>query len=134
MEHLKTRVYTGSITLHGYASSMTYPWGVALDDPHTLDDNAYTAVTSKAAEKNGYRYGTMAKVVYPARGTYEDFVYWKYGMWSLLIELASGSTTDIQQTVEAMTVWFDGIDRTPSTQNALNSHCREAGRLDLRNE
>ena len=128
------RAYVGSVTLHGYIGTMTYPWGVNVSDPRTHDHNAFASVTAKAAAVNGYRHGTSTDVVYPADGTYEDWAYWKHGNWSLLIEMKDGSVSDVSKTVDAMFVYFDGLDQAPSTHHALQTVCQRAGALDLRNE
>ncbi len=81
MDHMKTRVYSGTLTVHGYVGSLTYPWGVFANISHTLDHNQYEKITAKAAAINGYRHGTHTDVVYPANGTYEDYAYFQHGMW-----------------------------------------------------
>lgn len=134
MEHLKTRVYSGSLTVHGYVGSLTYPWGVDADDVHTQDHNHFESITAKAAAINGYRYGTSTDIVYPADNTYEDFAYWKYGMWSLLLEMRNGSQQDIVDTTKAMLVYFDQLAATPSTKNQFTAHCQKMRGPDLRLE
>lgn len=134
MEHLTTRTYVGSLTVHGYVGALTYPWGVNVSNPQTLDQNAFEKITKKAAELNGYRYGTSTDVVYPVDGAFEDYTYWKHGIWSLLLELRDGSASDIQRTSDAIFTYFDGIDSSPSTKNQLTSACQRAGALDLHNE
>lgn len=128
------RAYVGSVTLHGYIGTMTYPWGVNVSDPRTRDHNAFERVTRKAAEVNGYRYGTSTDVVYPADGTYEDWAYWKHGNWTLLIEMKDGSASDVTKTVDAMFVYFNELDQAPSTHHALESGCQRAGALDRGDE
>lgn len=123
MDHLKTRVYTGSLTVHGYVGSLTYPWGVDADDVHTQDHNQFEQITAKAAAINGYRYGTSTDVVYPADNTYEDYAYWKHGMWSLLLEMRNGSQDDIESTTKAMFAYFDQLDSSPSLKNQFTGHC-----------
>lgn len=131
MKLLTTRVYTGAVTLHGYIGSMTYPWGIAVGNTHTLDHNAYAQITAKAAEQNGYQYGTSTDIVYPCDGTYEDYVYWKHGAWSLLIELQSGNPTDVDKTADALLTWFSLLDSSPSTKNQLTSACLRDKPIDL---
>lgn len=121
--HLSTRVYSGSLTVHGYVGALTYPWGVDADNLHTLDHNQFDSITSKAAAINQYRYGTSTDVVYPADNTYEDFAYWKYGMWSLLLEMRDGSQSDIVSTAKAVQVYFDLLDSSPSIKNQFTGHC-----------
>ncbi len=123
IEFAKTRVYTGSLTVHGYVGALTYPWGVDADNLHTQDHNAFDQMTKKAAEINGYRFGTSTDVVYPADNTYEDYAYWKHGMWSLLLEMASGSQSDIEKTSLATMAFFDQLDSSPSLKNQFTGHC-----------
>ncbi|NDD04525.1 MAG: hypothetical protein EB078_06440, partial [Proteobacteria bacterium] len=96
MELLASRPFTGSATLHGFVGTFTYPWGIAVKNDHTLDHNRFVEITSKAAEINGYRYGTSTEIVYPCDGSFEDYAYWKHGAWSLLVELRNGSSQDIK--------------------------------------
>lgn len=132
--HMKTRIYTGSVTVHGYVGSLTYPWGVNVANTHTLDHNEYEKITQNAAEVNNYRYGTSTDIVYPADGTYEDYVYWKHGMWSILLELRNGSQQDIESTTQALFVYFNQLTSSPSNKHDLTSQCQRAGHLDLANE
>lgn len=134
MDFAASRPFAGSLTVHGYAGALTYPWGVSVSNTHTNDHNAYVSITQKAAAMNGYRFGTSTDIVYPVDGAYEDYVYWKHGMWSLLLELKDGSTTDIERTEKAITYYFDQIDSTPSTQNQLTSSCSRNMKPDLHNE
>lgn len=123
MSSLGTRVYSGSLTVHGYVGALTYPWGVDADNLHTQDHNQFDQITAKAAAVNHYRYGTSTDVVYAADNTYEDFAYWKYGMWSLLLEMANGSSSDIESTAKAVQVYFDLLDSSPSTKHEFTGHC-----------
>src|SRR3989338_4808287 len=123
MALLESRVFAGSVTVHGYDGSITYPWGLFTNNTHTQDHNLYHQIFSKAAQENGYRVGTAADIVYPANGCYEDFVYWKYGAWSLLLELRDGSTNDIARTVRSMAVFFDQINSSPSQTHSFLGGC-----------
>jgi len=132
MQFLETRTFSGSLTVHGYAAALTYPWGVSVTNTHTHDHNLFEKITRKAAELNGYQYGTSTDIVYPCDGAYEDYVYWKYGMWSMLLELKDGSANDISRTVKSY--YFDQLDSTPSTQHTLNSQCSKDRGPDMRFE
>ncbi len=134
MDFMKTRTFAGSLTVHGYLGAMTYPWGVDVNDTHTLDHNYFQQITEKAADIAGYRYGTSTDIVYPCDGAFEDYSYWKYGMWSLLLELENGSASDIQSSVAGITSYFDELAASPSSKNQLKSQCQRSGRADLRLE
>ena len=128
MAHLKTRTYTESLTVHGYVGSLTYPWGVDADDVHTKDHNQFEQITKKAAAINGYRYGTSTDIVYPADNTYEDYAYAQHGMWSLLLEMRSGSASDIDLTTQASFAYFDQLDASPSLKNQFTGNCTRGSR------
>jgi carboxypeptidase T len=130
----KSRIFSGSVTVHGYDGSLTYPWGLYADNYKTQDDNQYQQIFSKAAQLNGYRVGTAAEVVYPANGCYEDYVYWKHGMWSLLLELASGSDSDINGTVKAIASFYDQLNSSPSDKSQFLGKCTSHRGPDLRVE
>jgi carboxypeptidase T len=128
------RTYVGSLTVHGYVGALTYPWGVSTSNTHTADHNTFAKITEKAAEHNGYQVGTSTDVVYPCDGSYEDYAYWKHGMWSLLLELKNGDVTDIQNTSLAIASYYDQLDSTPSTHHDLNGECGRSRKPDLHNE
>jgi len=134
MDLLKTRTFVGSVTVHGYEGSLTYPWGVDADNTHTQDHDIFDSITAKAAALNSYRYGTSTDIVYPADGAYEDFVYWKYGIWSLLLELRDGSASDVQNTTKAIASYFDSLNASPSVKNQFTAHCNNALNFALRAE
>jgi hypothetical protein len=134
MDYLKSRVFVGSVTVHGYVGSLTYPWGVDAYDTHTLDHNLFDSITEKAAALNGYKYGTSTDIVYPADNTYEDYAYYKHGLWSLLLELRNGSSNDVQTTTEALFTYFDALDSSPSLKNQFTSQCKRDRRPDLHME
>lgn len=134
MNELKKRSYTGSLTVHGYVGALTYPWGVSTTNTHTNDHNAFESATRKAAEINGYRYGTSTDIVYPVDGAFEDYAYWKHGAWSLLLELRDGSPSDIARTSDAVFTYFGELNSSPSVQNTMTGVCSRAGALDLHNE
>lgn len=120
---LATRTFAGSVTIHGYLTSLTYPWGLHTDTYDTQDRNRYDEIVRQAAEQNHYPYGNGAKVLYPANGCYEDYVYWKYGTWSMLVEIDSGTPDDIARTVPAVATFFNLLDSSASTHNVFTGKC-----------
>lgn len=134
MNFLKIRIFSGNVTVHGYDGSFTYPWGMNVTDPTTLDNNLFQQIFSKAATHNGYQVGNSGQVVYPAEGCYEDYIYWKHGHWSLLLELRDGSTSDIEKTAKAIAAYYDLLDSSPSTKNQFNTTCAKQPLRDLRFE
>lgn len=131
---LGVRSFAGSVTTHGYVGNFTYPWGFYTDNNKTLDDNKYREMFHKIADINGYSFGNSGDAIYPANGCYEDFVYWKHGSWSLLVELLNGSTNDVASTVPAISEFFNLIDSTPSSKNQFQANCTYHRGADLRRE
>lgn len=130
-----TRSFVGSVTVHGYDGSLTYPWGFYTDNYDTLDKNYFDALFAKAAEKNGYKHGNGAELIYAANGCYEDYVYWKYGSWSLLLELRDGSAKDIDDTVGAIRTFYDQLNSSVSLKNEFQHKCiKQLLERDLRVE
>jgi hypothetical protein len=134
MEFMGTRPFAAAVTAHGYIGNFTYPWGFYTDNNNTLDENRYREVFKKVAEVNGYSYGNAGDAIYPANGTYEDYVYWKHGSWSLLLELRNGSAKDVAGTVPAIARYFDLIDSSPSSKNQFTANCTRHQGPDLRRE
>lgn len=126
MDFLKTRPFAASVTVHGYIGTMTFPWGVNTTNTHSHDHNAYDRMFAQAASYNGYRYGTSTDLIYSAEGTFEDYVYWKHGIWSLLLEMRDGSANDIKTSVPAIQAFFDQVDSSPSTKNQMTGSCSKA--------
>lgn len=134
VNYLTTRPFTASITIHGYIGVLAYPWGFSTSQVRTRDHSLYDSITKQAASHNGYRYGTSTDTIYPAAGTYEDFVYWKHGMWSLLVELYDGSARDLDDTTDAMLAFFENVNSSPSVNNQHDGRCTRSIMLDLHNE
>lgn len=131
MQLLQSRPYTATATIHGYLGAMTYPWGFATTETHTLDDAKYAALMREATQFNRYPYGRSGDVVYPVFGSYEDWVYWKHGVWSVLVELRNGDPRDIVDTTDSLLTFFEQVDSSPSVQNVHQGQCRAHYAVDL---
>lgn len=132
--YLESRPFAGSVTAHGYVGNFTYPWGFYTDNNKTLDENRYHEMFRKIADVNGYSFGNSGDSIYPANGCYEDFVYWKHGSWSLLVELLNGSSKDVASTVPAIAEFYNLIDSSPSAKNQFSANCTRHRGPDLRHE
>jgi hypothetical protein len=119
-------------TLHTYFPAVVYPWGISTQDLA----NAYPEIFQKLVEagtvESRYRVGNSTEVIYPADGAFEDYAYWKHGIWSILFELGfSHSPSDSEiQTMIAQNV--PGLRRmlmtAPTTVAANHSF---TGRCDV---
>ena len=93
---------TVSATLHTYFPAVVYPWGFATSDLVTPSEDLFKSLVHIATQWSHYEVGNSTSVIYPAAGTFEDYAYWKHGIWSLLFELGeshSPSTPDIQSLI-----------------------------------
>jgi len=76
-------------------------------DPNRDLSTAYDAIFNKLANlatiKSGYPTGNSTEVIYSASGTFEDYAFWKHGIWSLLFELGyshSPSESDVEEIID----------------------------------
>jgi len=88
-------------TLHTYWPAVLYPWGNNASDFATFYDNIFIKLANSATFRSGYETGYSGELIYPVDGTFEDYVYWKHGVWSLLFELG-GSHYPSQSDIDKM--------------------------------
>lgn len=117
------RSFTGVVSLHGFVGTLTFPWGINTDQPHTTDHATFVTAASAAAAINGYQTGTSLDVVYAANGTFDDWAYWARGSYTLLVELDGESDADLDRTSDAMFEFFANLPATPSTSHAFTGSC-----------
>jgi carboxypeptidase T len=94
---------TSSATLHTYSPAVLYPWGISTRDTSTPYDNVFKQLGQFATAFSGYAVGNSTELLYPADGTFEDYAYWKHGIWSLLYEMGgthSPSKDKLKEMVE----------------------------------
>lgn len=85
---------TASATLHTYSPAVLYPWGMSTQDLKTEYESTFVGLTKDATVESGYQIGNSAEVLYAADGTFEDYAFWKHGIWSLLFEMGSSHSPD----------------------------------------
>ncbi|MBC7458740.1 MAG: carboxypeptidase [Bdellovibrionaceae bacterium] len=100
-----------SATLHTYSAMVVYPWGISTHDLSTPYDNDYKKLVSAATVESGYQTGNNTELLYPADGTFEDYAYWKHGIWSLLFELGFSHNPDPQAVLNMVNSNNPGIKR-----------------------
>lgn len=111
-----------SVTAHGYVGTFTYPWGFYTSNTKTLDHDKYDSMGKASVKANSYRTGTHADVIYPASGSYEDWAYYKHGIWTMLIELKS-SSGDLSKDCECMLTFFGMAPSEKSKQHQHTGTC-----------
>ena len=98
-----------SATLHTYHPAVVYPWGFSTYDTATPYDDIFTTMVKNATEISRYAFGNSTKVIYPADGTYEDYAFWKHGVWSILFELGYSHSPTQADVDEMIRVNIPGI-------------------------
>lgn len=91
-----------SATLHTYYPGALYPWGVSTNDTKTSYDSEFIRLGDLATQWSKYKVGNSTIELYPADGTFEDYAFWRHGIWSILFELGythSPSQKQIEQMV-----------------------------------
>jgi hypothetical protein len=68
-------------------------------------------VAIAATTKSHYEIGNSTEVIYPANGTFEDYAFWKHGVWSLLFELGTSHSPTDASVREMVRVNVPGLRR-----------------------
>ena len=92
-----------SATLHTYFPAVLYPWGLSTQDLSTPYDSTFIALSKAATVESQYDVGNSTEMLYAADGAFEDYAYWKHGIWSLLFEMGHShnpSDAELKQMVE----------------------------------
>lgn len=100
-----------SATLHTYWPAVVYPWGISTQDLSTPYDQQYMELVKDATRESNYQIGNNTQLLYPADGTFEDYAYWKHGIWSLLFELGFSHSPDPTAIKNMVDVNIPGIRR-----------------------
>ncbi len=83
-----------SATLHTYSPAVLYPWGISTNDLSTPYDKEFIKLAQDATIDSGYPSGNSTEMLYAADGTFEDYAFWKHGIWSLLFEIGFTHSPD----------------------------------------
>jgi hypothetical protein len=100
-----------SATLHTFMPAVAYPWGFATQDLKTPYEDIFKGLGNDATQESKYTVGNSTEVIYPAAGTFEDYAFWKHGIWSLLFELGYSHTPDQNDLNELIAVNVPGLRR-----------------------
>jgi len=119
-----------SATLHTFSPAVLYPFGFSTNDTETKDDSAFINLSKAATVESRYDIGNSKELLYAADGAFEDYAYWKHGIWSLLFEM--GTTHDpsssqmkklIADNVPGLRRFFEMAPRTRSADHAFTGKC-----------
>lgn len=98
-------------TLHTHAPAVLYPWGISTQDLSTPYDDLFIELGKAATVESGYQVGNSTAVLYAADGTFEDYAFWKHGVWSLLFEVGYSHSPSDKDVAELIRVNVPGIRR-----------------------
>lgn len=110
-----------SVTIHGYVGTFTYPWGMYTSNYKTLDHDFYNQVAAASVKANNYRIGTHGDIVYPASGSYEDWAYYKFGVWTMLMEMVS--SPNIDKDANCLVIYYSLMPNSRSNKNQHTGTC-----------
>ncbi|WP_413557006.1 M14 family zinc carboxypeptidase [Bdellovibrio sp. HCB209] len=100
-----------SATLHTHWPAVLYPWGFSTRDVMTKDDAKFIQLSKDAVVESGYEVGNSKDLLYAADGAFEDYAYWKHGIWSLLFEMGNTHTPSESQMTQMVSVNVPGLRR-----------------------
>jgi carboxypeptidase T len=100
-----------SATLHTYYPGVLYPWGISTHDLVTPYESDFIYLAKLAAQDTGYTVGNSTEELYPADGTFEDYAFWKHGIWSLLFEMGFSHSPTQDQIKEMIKGNVPGLRR-----------------------
>lgn len=100
---VESKNVVAAATLHTFFPAVAIPWGISTYDTSTPYDSLFMQLAQGAAQFSHYPTGNSTKLIYPADGTFEDYSFWKLGMWTLLFEMGhthSPNQAQIQQLIK----------------------------------
>jgi carboxypeptidase T len=100
-----------SATLHTFYPAVVYPWGITTRETEVPQLDLFRTLAESATRESRYQVGNSTDVIYPANGTFEDYAYWKHGMWSLLFELGFSHSPGRNQIVGMAEANVTGLRR-----------------------
>jgi carboxypeptidase T len=124
-----------SATLHTFASMVLYPWGLSArgNDLKTPYDDFFIQLGKASALESGYQVGNSTELLYPADGTYEDYAFWKHGIWSLLFEAGSSHSPSQSSVDQMVTQNVPGLRRMMTEAPTTRAEKHDfTGRCDVR--
>lgn len=113
-----------AVSIHGYVGTFTFPWGTNAEDYETLDHAYMEDLARKAVKVNNYKTGTHGGAIYPAAGAFEDWAYYKLGVWSYLLEIKS-PFSDLKKDALSLVEFFKAAPRERSRNVGQSVNCVE---------
>ena len=119
-----------SATMHTFYPAVVYPWGISTQDLSTQYQPQFTKMVNDATVESHYQVGNSTEVIYPADGAFEDWAFWKHGIWSILFEVGTTHTPSQSQIKEMVSTNVPGLRRmfanaptTPAVNHDFTGRC-----------
>lgn len=130
---LASKDIVSAATLHTYYPAVVYPWGIPTQDLSTAYDDVFEQLVRNATIESHYATGNSSDVIYPASGTFEDYAFWKHGIWALLFELGGSHSPGPANIERMVTMNVPGLRRMFEHAPAQRAQRHEfTGRCDYR--
>ncbi|MEC9281170.1 MAG: M14 family zinc carboxypeptidase [Bdellovibrionota bacterium] len=113
-------------TVHGYIGTLTFPWGMFTKNTHTHDHQSFLDLTQYAVKANSYEVGTHADLIYPAEGSFEDYMYLGFGIWTVLLEI--DHNPNISKDANSLVRFFYASPNSRSNQHQHTADCKSMRR------
>lgn len=110
-DFVATQGIVSSATLHTFSPAVLYPWGLSTRDISTVYDSLFINLAKSAAIESRYDVGNSKALLYAADGTFEDYAFWKHGVWSLLFEMGFSHSPNQNSVREMIQVNVPGLRR-----------------------
>lgn len=141
-DFLEREQIVASATLHTYSPAVVYPWGMSTHDLSTPYDDLFAGLCKAATVESGYASGNNTQLIYPADGTFEDYAFWKHGVWSILFELGYSHNPNpgavdqmVKVNVPGLRRMFEQTPRERAERHDFNGKCdARLKAFDLRTE
>lgn len=126
-------------TLHTYWPASVYPWGLSSEDVETPYTPIFMNMVQTATQFSRYQIGNAAELIYPADGTFEDYAFWKHGIWSILFEVGNSHDPDnselnsiLKDNLPGLRKMFEVAPKSRAEKHDFTGQCNLALRiLDL---
>lgn len=119
-----------SATLHTNYPAVMYPWGISTRDLATPYPNTFRDLVLWATEESRYQVGNSTEILYPADGAFEDYAFWKHGVWSILFELGHSHSPNEEQiqamirtNVPGLRRMLENAPKSRAADHAFNGQC-----------
>ena len=134
-EFLEKANIVSSATLHTHWPAVLYPWGFSTRDTETAYDSTFIGLSKDAVVESGYQVGNSKELLYAADGAFEDYAYWKHGVWSLLFEMGtthSPSQNQMKQMIDVnvpgLRRFFENAPKERAQNHAFTGKCDKSSR------